>query len=98
MRNNIVGWVGLDDLLQDEQEYNKGKKRRKILTVLFGVALIALLLTAYAYDHFKPLPQIPYCKGEGYEAGIEKKGTIICYSDCPTNDINDCKRIKAVRK
>jgi len=88
----------LDDLLLDDQEYQKAKARRRIITIISGFVILALLLTAYAYDHFKPLPNNDYCEEEGFEAGIERYGTIMCYSDCPTNRIEDCKRIMAVRK
>lgn len=93
-----IGWAGLEDLLMDDEERRSANRRRRFLTVGFGIFILLLFAASYAYDHYKPLPNIEYCEEQGFEAGIERYETIICYSECSTNKITDCKRINAVRK
>lgn len=88
----------MDDLLLDDEETALANNRRRLFSIGFGVLIILLLIVGYAYDAYRPLPNNDYCEQQGYQAGIEREGVIACYNECPTNKIEDCKKIMAVRK
>lgn len=82
----------------DTEEELQASTRRRTL-VFLGIIIIIMIVNAgyYGWQQWKPLPQEKECSSQGYEAGIDREGIIICYNDCSTRQISSCKASKVLR-
>ena len=88
----------MEDLLLDEDEKRDLRRKRNLGAIIACILVLLFFAAGIFIDYVKPLPHHDYCMQEGYEAGVEKLGTIMCYKNCDTNKIESCKQMMAVRK
>lgn len=82
----------MDDFLKSPDEI--AIDRRKQLLTVGAIFTIALLGVAafFAWQIWKPLPQLDECRERGFAAGTELGGHTVCLDKCATNDIATCRK------
>lgn len=80
-------------MLETEDERSKRILRNTILTIILILTLSSVLAAQMAWDAWGPLPQKAACEQKGYDGGQRINGETICYDNCPTNELRDCKKM-----